>query len=40
MTEDAELDVFRQAVNCAAALERMTGGWKLDQSDSTRRALK
>jgi hypothetical protein len=40
MTEDPELDVFRQAVNCAAVLERMTGGWKLDVSESTRRALK
>ena len=40
MTEDAELEVFRQAVNCAAVLERMTGGWKLDVSESTRRALK
>jgi len=40
MTEDAELDVFRQAVNCGAVLEKMAGGWKLDVSESTRRALK
>ena len=40
MAEDAELDVFRQAVNCAAVLERMAGGWTLDARESTRRALK
>ena len=40
MTEDAELDVFRQAVSCAAVLETMTGGWRLDKRESTRRALK
>ncbi len=40
MTEDAELDVFRQAVNCAAVLERMAGGWKLDVRESTKNALK
>jgi hypothetical protein len=39
-SEDAELDLFRQSVNCAAVLERMVGGWKLDVSQSTRRALK
>jgi hypothetical protein len=37
---DAELDVFRQTVNCAAVLERMVGGWKLDVRESTKRALK
>ena len=37
---DAELDLFRQSVNCAAVLERMVGGWKLDVRESTRRALK
>jgi hypothetical protein len=37
---DAELDLFRQRVNCAAVLERMVGGWKLDARESTRRALK
>lgn len=40
MTRDAELDVFRQAVNCAAILERVAGGWKLDARKSTRHALK
>ena len=37
---DAELDLFRQTVNCAAVLERMAGGWRLDVRGSTRRALK
>src|ERR1700722_1270275 len=37
---DAELELFRQSVNCAAVLERMVGGWKLDVRESTRRALK
>ena len=40
MPEDAELDLFRQAVNCAAVLERMATGWKLDARESTRSALK
>jgi hypothetical protein len=40
MPEDAELDLFRQAVNCAAVLERMAAGWKLDARESTRSALK
>jgi hypothetical protein len=38
--EDAELDVFRQGVNCAALLDRMASGWKLDARESTRHALK
>ena len=37
---DAELEQFRQGVNCAAVLERMAGGWRLDVRESTRRALK
>ena len=37
---DAELDLFRQTVNCAAVLERMGEGWKLDAGESTKRALK
>ena len=40
MSDDAELELFRQSVNCAAVLERMGGGWKLDARESTRRALK
>ena len=40
MPDDAELELFRQSVNCAAVLERMGGGWKLDARESTRRALK
>jgi len=37
---DAELALFRQTVNCAAVLERLVGGWKLDVRQSTKRALK
>jgi hypothetical protein len=37
---DAELDLFRQTVNCAAVLERMMDGWKLDVRESTKRTLK
>jgi len=37
---DAELELFRQTVNCATVLERMIGGWKLDVRESTKRALK
>jgi hypothetical protein len=40
MAEDAELDLFRQAVNCAVVLERMASGWKIDERESTRRSLK
>ncbi len=40
MSDDAELDLIRQSVNCAAVLERIGGGWTLDQRESTRRALK
>ena len=36
----AELDLFRRTVNCAAVLERMGDGWKLDARESTKRALK
>lgn len=38
--QDAELDLFRNSVNCAALLESRAGGWRLDQRESTRRALK
>ena len=38
--EDAELDLFRQGVNCAALLERMASGWRLDARESSRHALK
>src|SRR3954451_4385212 len=34
---DAELNLFRRMGNCAALLERMTDGWKLDARESTRR---
>ena len=40
MTDDAELQLFRSSVNCAAVLEGMVGGWRLDVRESTRRALK
>jgi hypothetical protein len=40
MADDAELQLFRSSVNCAAILEGMVGGWKLDVRESTRRALK
>lgn len=37
---DAELQLFRQSVNCAAVLDRMVGGWKLGVRESTWRPLK
>jgi hypothetical protein len=40
MSDDAELDLFRASVNCAAVLETMGAGWKLDRRESTRHALK
>jgi len=40
MSDDAELEAFRAGVNCAAVLESMATGWKLDTRQSTRRALK
>ncbi|MCB8882945.1 DUF3991 and TOPRIM domain-containing protein [Acidisoma cellulosilytica] len=40
MNEDAELDLFRAQVNCAAVLENMGQPWRLDKAESTRRALK
>ena len=40
MADDVELQLFRGRVNCAAILEGMVGGWKLDVRESTRRALK
>jgi hypothetical protein len=38
--QDAELDLFRNGVNCAALLERLPSPWVLDRKGSTRRALK
>ena len=40
MSDDAELQASRAGVNCAAVLESMAKGWKLDARQSTRRALK
>ena len=40
MSDDAELHALRAGVNCAAVLESMAKGWKLDTRESTRRALK
>ena len=37
---DAELDLFRREISCAALLERWPLGWRLDCRESTRRALK
>lgn len=39
MPDDAELELLRRGVNCAAVLEQLAG-WKLDKRESTRRALK
>jgi hypothetical protein len=38
MAEHAELDLFRQAVNCAAVLERIVRSSKLDAGESTSEA--
>ncbi len=38
--DDAELDLFRREVSCAALLERWPASWRLDRRESTRRALK
>ncbi len=40
MSDDAELEQLRAAVNCAAVLERISAGWRLDVRQSTGRALK
>jgi len=40
MSADAELAMFRSTVNCAAVLESIGRGWRLDRRQSTRRALK
>ena len=38
--QDAELDLFRNGVNCATLLERLPPAWRLDRAGSTRHALK
>ncbi|MEO8714225.1 MAG: DUF3991 and TOPRIM domain-containing protein [Acetobacteraceae bacterium] len=38
--QDAELDLFRNGVNCASLLEQLPPPWRLDTRESTRRALK
>ena len=38
--QEEELIHLRASVNCATVLERLGTGWALDQSESTRRALK
>ena len=38
--DDAELELFRREVSCAAVLERWPAPWRLDRRGSTRRALK
>lgn len=40
MTQDAELEIFRAQVNCAAVLENMGQPWRLDKTGSTKSALK
>ncbi len=37
---DAELELLRTGVSCAAVLERLPPAWNLDRKESTRRALK
>ena len=34
------MELFRKTVNCAAVIERIGAGWKLDARESTKRALK
>ena len=38
--QDAELELIRNGVNCAALLEQLAPAWRLDRKGSTRRALK
>ena len=38
--QDAELELFRLGVSCAALLERLPPPWRLDRTGSTRRVLK
>ena len=38
--DEAELELFRREVSCAALLELWPAGWRLDRRESTRRALK
>lgn len=38
-TVDTEIDEIKKTVSCAVVLERL-GGWKIDATESTRRALK
>lgn len=40
MNPESELDLFRAQVNCAAVLENLGRPWRLDERESTRRALK
>jgi hypothetical protein len=39
MPDNAELDLLRRGVSCAAVLEQFAG-WRLDARESTPRALK
>ena len=39
-TKDAELELFRREVSCAALLERWSAGWRFDLRESTHHALK
>src|SRR5580704_6339048 len=37
---DAEIQQLKASVSCAALLERLPPGWRLDRAESTRRCLK
>ena len=37
---DPEIEQLKAGVNCAALLERMGGGYKLDERESSRKSLK
>ena len=38
--QDTEIDWLKASVSCAALLERLAPGWRLDRAESTRRSLK
>ena len=38
--QDAEIEWLKASVSCAALLERLAPGWRLDRAESTRRSLK
>src|SRR5271167_3356797 len=38
--QDMEIEWLKASVSCAALLERLAPGWRLDRAESTRRSLK